>query len=93
LVRLQNVKKLAQIADETWTSKPSLLEKTRQELHPLPLETDKPDVHPKAAYVDKKPGVKSAIAGEKDIGGRPKGGTSENWRPEAWTPKSAPARG
>lgn len=96
------LKQLARLADERWASKPSYLDKPREQPGPATIPRDP------AAYVgqtepDEKEGVRSGVespadqtdtrsgakADKKNPWAQERGGPSEGWQPKSWTPDAA----
>ncbi len=99
------MKQLARLADERWASKPSFLDKPKEQPAPATLPRDP------AGYVgqmepDEKEGVRNAVGSAEDIeraagaqkperdpweqAKRRAKGPSEGWQPQEWAP--GPAR-
>ncbi|KKA19908.1 hypothetical protein T310_6107 [Rasamsonia emersonii CBS 393.64] len=101
VVRQMQIKKLAQIADERWASKPSYLDRPQTQQPGPATRTSDATLHPeKGAAPDRQPGVMNAIQSQAEAQEQEKkpdtkpwarkmGGPSENWQPEAWTPTAA----
>ncbi|KAI9699753.1 MAG: hypothetical protein M1836_002788 [Candelina mexicana] len=105
LQRQANMKQLAQRADERWASKPSFLDKPKEQPVPATLPRD-PAGYAGQTEPDEKEGVRNAIGSPEDIGRaagdqntekdpweqakRRARGPSEGWQPQEWTP--GPAR-
>ncbi|KAL1997237.1 hypothetical protein VTN49DRAFT_7384 [Thermomyces lanuginosus] len=96
VIRQQEIKRLAQLADERWRSKPSYLDKPQTQ-QPLPAtRTSDATLNPAEQSANysrspAQPGVQNAIEGQAENKDRPKGvptGPSEQWQPESWTPVS-----
>lgn len=98
------LKYLAQQADERWASKPSFLDKPREQPKPATLPKD-PGGYAPQTEPDGKNGVRSAVDNPVPVPKPPEppkkaspwklargGGPSEKWQPEAWTPGSAKTR-
>ena len=98
------MKYLAQLADERWASKPSFLDKPREQPKPATMPKD-PGGYAGQTEPDHKEGVRSAVdtppvepeppkaTKKSDPFKRPQtGGPSEKWQPEAWTPGPAKKR-
>ena len=102
VIRQAQMKQLARVADAKWASKPSFLDKPRPQPGPATLPRDPAGYVPQTEPEEKKEGVHNAVEG----GSKPKrrteedkpwktaqrGGPSEGWQPESWTPTSGPAR-
>lgn len=89
------LKQLARLADERWASKPSFLDKPKEQPRPATLPRD-PGGWAEQTEPDEKEGVRNAVGTPAEIQEtakkdnpwkRQRGGPSEEWQPEAWTPK------
>lgn len=102
--RQVQLKYLAQQADERWASKPSFLDKPREQPKPATLPKD-PGGYAQQTEPDEKEGVRSAVDNPVPIPDPPKstkkadpwkkvqgGNPSGKWQPEAWTPGRAKKR-
>lgn len=98
------MKYLAQQADERWASKPSFLDKPREQPKPATLPKD-PGGYATQTEPDEKEGVRSAVdnpipipdpskpANRADPFKNAQGGVpSGKWQPETWTPRPAKKR-
>lgn len=102
VVRQIQMKKLAQLADERWASKPSYLDKPQTQ-QPAPVtRTSDPTIHPtesSGSAPDARPGVENAVESQAEGGKKEQAekkpwakvpsGPSETWQPESWTPSAA----
>ncbi|KAL2009934.1 hypothetical protein VTN00DRAFT_5741 [Thermoascus crustaceus] len=100
ILRQQQLKQLARLADERWASKPSYLDKppTQQQPGPATRASDlrtRPGV---AQEQQDQAGVRNAVGNQKGSGttttvknpwARETGAPSENWQPESWTPTAS----
>lgn len=100
ILRQQQLKQLARLADERWASKPSYLDKP---------QTQQPGPATRASDLTTRPGVaqeqpdqasvRNAVGNQKGSGtttttvknpwARETGAPSENWQPESWTPTAS----
>lgn len=96
VIRQQEIKRLAQLADERWRSKPSYLDKPQTRQSAPATRTSDATFNPaeQSANTSRpaaRPGVHNAIEGQAESNDRTKGvptGPSEQWQPESWTPMS-----
>lgn len=88
------MKQLARLADERWASKPSFLEKPKEQPYPATKPRD-PGGYIGQTEPDHKEGVRNAVenpsemtekAKKENPWARERGAPSETWQPEAWTP-------
>ncbi|EAU36480.1 predicted protein [Aspergillus terreus NIH2624] len=102
LIRQAQIKHLARLADERWASKPSYLDKPQRQSPAPATGTTDATLNPPtrqdggvaaSAIGDSAPDSttkdEAAPAQDKDPWAKARGGPSENWQPEAWTPKTA----
>jgi len=94
ILRQERIKVLAAEADVRWESKPSLMDAPGREhdqlenTQPPPPEAQEP-VSSETATRSKGP---RGVEPDDDPWKRSRGGPSEKWQPENWTPPSAPKR-
>ncbi|KAH0538958.1 hypothetical protein FGG08_004473 [Glutinoglossum americanum] len=92
VARLQNIKKLARLADERWENKPSLLRKPSVQSNPATAPED-PRTEAGGTEASKERGMETVAGSEAEAKGVSKGrGPSEQWQPEMWKPKPGAAR-
>jgi NADH dehydrogenase [ubiquinone] 1 alpha subcomplex assembly factor 2 len=101
VVRQIQMKKLAQLADERWASKPSYLDKPQTQQPTPATRTSGPTVHPSESSgpPPDQPGVENAVESqvegtkkdktEKNPWARAPSGPGETWQPASWTPSAA----
>jgi NADH dehydrogenase [ubiquinone] 1 alpha subcomplex assembly factor 2 len=90
--RLQNIKRLAHLADERWASKSSFLEKPSDQPKPATAPKD-PRADAGATKAEKQRGIESVVEiGAETAGVSKGGGPRERWQPETWTPRPAATR-
>ncbi|KAL1966713.1 hypothetical protein VTN77DRAFT_3910 [Rasamsonia byssochlamydoides] len=105
VIRQLQIKKLAQLADERWASKPSYLDRPQTQQPGPATRTSDATLNPPtnaAPSPDRRPGVANAVQGQAELQeqagkikpdtnpwARQAGGPSENWQPESWTPTAA----
>lgn len=103
LLRQQQIKHLARLADERWASKPSYLDKPQTQQPGPATRTSDLTFHPGAGQKQDQAGVRNAVGSQAEISDkasktttvknpwiRETGAPSENWQPESWTPTAAP---
>lgn len=103
--RQAQLKYLAQQADERWASKPSFLDRPREQPQPATLPLDPRSTIAPRTEADQNEGVKSAVDNPVSIPDPPKttenpdpskrtptGRPSEQWEPQSWNPGSAKSR-
>ncbi|KAA8649862.1 hypothetical protein EYZ11_005872 [Aspergillus tanneri] len=102
ILRQLQIKRLARLADERWASKPSYLDKPQTQ-HPMPAtKTSDDTLNPPTRRTNSAPSQggndvtetenqakdKTPTAKE-DPWAQTRGGPSENWQPDSWTPKTS----
>ncbi|KAI9881589.1 MAG: hypothetical protein M1830_000153 [Pleopsidium flavum] len=94
LVRQAQLKHLARLADERWASKPSFLDKPKEQPSPATVPRD-PGGYAGQTEPGEREGVRNAVGTPAEVGEkvrkenpwkRQRGGAGEEWQPEAWTP-------
>lgn len=100
--RLVSIKRLAQLADERWRSKPSLLDGPEMRHPPLETVPNDPGGYALPTGEVGRRGVRSAVVGagekveeQKEDPWREasrRGAPGENWQPDAWKPQGASAK-
>ncbi|KAL9108406.1 MAG: hypothetical protein Q9227_006867 [Pyrenula ochraceoflavens] len=97
VARQIQLKQLAQLADERWASKPSFLDKPKTQPEPA-SKPHQPASLSGRTEPEKNEGVRNAVEPPAEVetkakGDNPwkidRGGPSEGWQPEAWTPTGA----
>lgn len=102
LLRQEQIKYLAKLADERWASKPSYLDKPQEQQPGPAIESQTPSYHTGPKPTAEQAGVRSAIGSEAELEeqGKKKKKTSNPWeqhvgapgekyQPEAWSPSAA----
>jgi NADH dehydrogenase [ubiquinone] 1 alpha subcomplex assembly factor 2 len=89
LVRQGQLKYLAQLADERWASKPSYLDKPKDQVLPTPEQNRQADVKKKT---EDSGGVESVVdtldvpPKAENPWAKHAGNPGQNWQPESWAP-------
>ncbi|KAI9849835.1 MAG: hypothetical protein M1837_000049 [Sclerophora amabilis] len=104
LQRQAAVKQLAKEADERWASKPSFLDKPKEQPRPATQIKD-PGGYAGKTEEDSKEGVRNAVGGAQEMLDKKKSqdqkdpweksrsqGPSEGWQPQAWDPQAGAVR-
>ncbi|KAI2027731.1 hypothetical protein LOZ48_004526 [Ophidiomyces ophidiicola] len=103
LLRQEQIKYLAKLADERWASKPSYLDRPQEQQSSPAVQSQRPASHAGPTPTAEQAGVRSAIGSETELeaqGTKKKGkpanpwerntaAPGENWQPEAWSPSAA----
>ncbi|EEP80318.1 conserved hypothetical protein [Uncinocarpus reesii 1704] len=103
LVRQEQIKHLARLADERWANKRSYLDKPQEQQPGPAIDSQTPAYHTGPKPTAEQAGVRSAIGSESELGEQGKtkkkrtkispweksaGAPGEKWQPEAWTPSA-----
>ncbi|WEW60871.1 hypothetical protein PRK78_006359 [Emydomyces testavorans] len=103
LLRQEQIKHLARLADERWASKPSYLDRPQEQQPGPAIESQTPAYHTGPKPTAEQAGVRSAIGSESELEAqgqnktkktktnpwqREAGTPGEKWQPEAWTPSA-----
>lgn len=87
--RQRQLKYLAQVADERWASKPSFLDKPKDQVQTAPEQNRQNDIKKETESTG---GVKSAVdtpdvkPTKENPWAKRAGNPGQDWQPEAWTP-------
>lgn len=89
LERQAQLKYLAEAADERWASKPSLLERPKDQVQTAPEQNRQHDIK---KQIQDTGGVKSAVdtpgvESKENPWAKHASNPGQNWQPEAWTPE------
>jgi NADH dehydrogenase [ubiquinone] 1 alpha subcomplex assembly factor 2 len=96
LVRQEQIKYLARLADERWASKPSFLDKPQEQRLGPAMQSSDPAYRADPTQTDNQAGFRSAIGTETELQHQGKrknpwtretGAPSEKWQPQSWTPE------